>query len=249
MSDYPHYLTSSPYCKELNGTGVQTFSRDGASAKVILLALWDNRFDAAPAYGSVHPLDSRLRASNIVFTPYPGTTITSDSSEFGGHIQYEYCQIDVTYDTSYIIVGDLPVESVRLSAMMLEIGVGRTWLSDHAESEQPQAIPVSTMEYAYRSKFWDAGYAAQLAIVESKVNCINSGTFKGKAAGTFLFSGWQADSSWQQYAGSLIRVWDCSYVFQYKSDGFNSVWRASTAAYDSFDQPLYSSVDFSTLTV
>lgn len=243
---YPSYLTSSPYCKEVVGSHCETFGVNGSTAKVRLLALWSNRFLALPAMGTAHPADPRLRLSGVEINPLVNTNVSAPT---GSRINYEYAQIDLTYDTAYIAVGDLPVESCRIAGMMLEIGVGRTWASDHTQSEQPQAIPITTMEYSYRSKFLDAAYSAQKAIVEAKNNTVNSGTFKGKAAGTFLFQGWQSDCYWQYSSGALTRIWDCTYIFSYKADGFNNVWRAQTAAYDSFDQPLYASTDFSTLTV
>jgi hypothetical protein len=102
------------------------------------------------------------------------------------------------------------------------------WQADNAPV--PDDVPVGLLspvsEYTIT---WHRVTRPPWATINSAMGKVNSDTFSGLLAGTLLFTG--CDSVPTFYANRQILVWQLTYHFRYKADGWNFFFRSDIGAW------------------
>lgn len=238
----------SMYRRESVNSGSFQLTKEGIRATRQFYSSWANVWNALPNSGESHPLFPDARCVSVSVEPVRevGPTISLDS-ELSIDCGPATVEITAEYTTDFIEIGDLPVIAYRAVGEALELGVGRTWTSDGTVCSMPQAIFVWATEATYRCVVSEETWMTYKDAIYGAQNKVNNADWQGIPAGCCLCGTPQAESQYRYVSGSIIRVWDVTQSFIYKTTEFNTVWRSDKAIWDTFTTPVYDAADFSEL--
>ncbi len=195
-----------------------SFGRDGATATRCLICDWWNRTYWTPAIGT--KLDGyNLYVERIKWEglgkPLPGT--------IWPNVQYDKCRITIEYTSTPVDPAALPSEALEFSAEVLEIGIGRQWVSQPTDIvDQSQSILFPTVEYTLETRITAGMWGIERPRILGAVGTVNDSGWKGAPAGCMLFEGASSKSEWDEYTNLLYRT---TYKFLYRPVSHNMVWR------------------------
>jgi hypothetical protein len=243
-------LTTPPYRAELSDDWSIDLAKPTSSATRRFLVLGSNMAAGLgwPAYGEAHPLLNSLKVDHIRIEPLREShvSILGSGYELGGRIN-DFVVVECHYSTDWFDIGDALRKSIRMKQDYLRIGAESHWASDGEPTGESIVVPSTVHEILFRVKFSEAGWTAIEPTLNGMLNKVNSAPWKGYAAETLQFNGPAPEQEPRQENGTPFYVWDVTYSFTFRPDGFRNFYRAYTNAWDTIIETPFSTGDFSTL--
>ena len=232
---------------EEEGSRKLTFNRRGAFGERKWMALYEQRFAAAPLLGDPYPGGGSYDAiacTEVTFEPCGKTGdghAISIPDGLGGtttdNQDYSHCRVTAHYEYEFEAGNIIQVNS-DCAADIVNVVQGRSWVAGGKPVEDPIPAIVNIITVVRRF------YSDSLPLVDTlqKTNMVNSDVWMGGAAGTWMFEG----ATWESDYDPRRNVWRylVEYRFKYRAIPWNMFYRPARQKQDDKGSPMVDSTGY-----